>query len=144
MRSLPVANPDRLAILKWHAPRRPGVMKGANGSMMPYGKDGRESPNFPYAAYQTLRDNPTLFSTMFGYTYTQNFNVIAGNEAESIAGGFVSGNYFNSLGVPPAAGRLFGDDDDRAGAPAWWCWLTCTGSAGSTAMPPWWESRFRS
>ena len=33
MRSLPVANPHQLAVLKWHAPRRPGVMKGANGSM---------------------------------------------------------------------------------------------------------------
>src|SRR5215467_11562372 len=93
MRSLPVANPDQLAILRWHAPRRPGVMKSANGSMFRYGKTGRESPNFPFAAYQALRDNPKLFSTMFGYTYAQNFNVTSGGEAESIPGGFVSGNY---------------------------------------------------
>ena len=73
MRSLPVANADRLAILTWHAPRRPGVMKGANGSMFVYGKTGRESPNFPFAAYQALRDNPTLFSTMFSYTYVAAF-----------------------------------------------------------------------
>ncbi len=106
MRSLPVANPEQLAILEWHAPRRSGVVKGVNGTMHRYGKGGNLSPNFPFAAYQALRDNPTLFSTMFAYTYAQNFNVIAGGEAESIPGGFVSGNYFSSLGVPPAAGRL--------------------------------------
>ena len=116
MRSLPVANPHQLAILKWHAARGPGVMKGARGSMSRYGKTGRESPNFPFAAEQALRDNPAFFSAMFGYTYVQNFNVTVEGEADSIPGGFVSGNYFSSLGVPPAAGRLLAEDDDRAGA----------------------------
>jgi macrolide transport system ATP-binding/permease protein len=116
-RSLPVANPQQLAILRWHSPRRPGVMKGGNGSIFRYGKDGRESPNFPFAAFEVLRDNPTLFSAMFAYTYVQNFNVSVAGAAESIPGGFVSGNYFNSLGVPPAAGRLLGEEDDRTGAP---------------------------
>ncbi|HLY20691.1 MAG TPA: ABC transporter permease [Bryobacteraceae bacterium] len=116
MRSLPVANPHQLAILKWHAARSPGVIKGANGRMSRYGKTGRESPNFPFAAYQALRDNPALFSTMIGYTYVQNFNVTVGDAADSIPGGFVSGNYFSGLGVPPAAGRLLVEDDDRPGA----------------------------
>ena len=93
-------------------------MKGINGTMHRYGKGGSLSPNFPFAAYEALRPKTIIFSTLFGYTYAQNFNVIAGGEAESIPGGFVSGNYFSGLGVPPAAGRLFGDDDDRAGAPA--------------------------
>jgi macrolide transport system ATP-binding/permease protein len=116
-RSLPVANPQQLAILQWHAPRNPGVMKSCNGSMSRYGKTGRQSPNFPFAAFETLRDNPNLFSAMFAYTYARNFNVIVSGQAETISGGFVSGNYFNSLGVPPAAGRLIGEDDDRTGAP---------------------------
>lgn len=118
MRSLPVANPHRLAILKWHAPSRPGVMKGGNGSMHRYGESGRESPNFPFAAYERLHDNPTLFSAMFGYAYARDFNVTVGGESESVPGGFVSGNYFSALGVPPAAGRLLLEDDDRTGAPA--------------------------
>ena len=118
MRSLPVANPHQLAILKWHSAGRPGVVKGVYGSMYRYRKTGRESPNFPFAAYQALRDSPALFSTLFAYTYVQNFNVTAGGEAESIPGGFVSGNYFRGLGVPPAAGRLLMEEDARAGAPA--------------------------
>ena len=118
LRSLPVANPQQLAILNWHAAARPGVMKGANGTMHVYRKTGRESPNFPFAAYQVLRDNPALFSSMWTYAHPQNFNVTVGGESETISGAFVSGNYFSGLGVPPAAGRLLLEDDDRPGAPA--------------------------
>lgn len=117
MRSLPVAHPEQLAILDWHAPRRSPVVRGINGTAHRYGKSGTTSPNFPYPAYEIFRENRQTFSSLFAYTNTQNFNVIARGEAESIPGGFVSGNYFSGLGVPPAAGRLIGIDDDRAGAP---------------------------
>ena len=118
MRSLPVAHPEQLAIVEWHAPRRPRVVKGINGTAHRYGKAGTESPNFPILAHMRCSGRTGgYFSTLFGYTYAQNFNVIARGEAESIQGGFVSGNYFSGLGVPPAAGRLISADDDRAGAP---------------------------
>jgi predicted permease len=118
MRSLPVAHPEQLAIVQWHSPRRPGVVRAINGSTHRFGKGGIQSPNFPYAAYELLQNDSKAFSTLFAYTYAQNFNVIARGEAESIPGNFVSGNYFAGLGVPPAAGRLFGPEDDRSGAPA--------------------------
>jgi predicted permease len=116
VRSLPIAHPEQLAVLKWRAPKRPGVVKSINGSARRYGKTGTTSPNFPYAAYEELQTDRRLFSTLFAYTYAQNFNVIARDEAESIPGGFVSGNYFSGLQVPPATGRLLGPDDDRSGA----------------------------
>ena len=118
LRSLPVSHPEQLAIVQWHSPRRPGVVTSINGSAHRYKKAGTQSPNFPYSAYEMFRSDPGVFSTLFAYTYAQNFNVIARAEAESIPGGFVSGNYFSGLGVPPAVGRLLGPDDDRAGAPA--------------------------
>jgi macrolide transport system ATP-binding/permease protein len=37
--------------------------------------------------------------------------------AKSVAGTFVSGNYFNVFGLSPAAGRLLADADDQKGAP---------------------------
>jgi len=118
MRSLPVSHPEQLAILNWHAAGRPGVAHSMNGSMYRYHETGRESPNFPYAFYEAQRSSPQFFSTLFAYTYVQNFNVIAKNEAESLPSGFVSGDYFSGLGVPPAAGRLIAPEDDRTGAPA--------------------------
>ena len=36
--------------------------------------------------------------------------------AKSVMGEFVSGNYFRTLGLQPAAGRLFTDADDAKGA----------------------------
>jgi macrolide transport system ATP-binding/permease protein len=38
-------------------------------------------------------------------------------EARSVAGEFVSGNYFRTFGLRPAAGRLLVEEDDRRGAP---------------------------
>jgi macrolide transport system ATP-binding/permease protein len=117
LRGLPVPHPEELAIAEWHSPRRSAVVKGLNGSNRRYGKSGYASPNFPYSAYRMLGSEKDTFSTLFAYTYAQNFNVITGGEAESIPGGYVSGNYFSGLRVAPAAGRLLGNDDDRSGSP---------------------------
>ena len=40
-----------------------------------------------------------------------------GEQAESVMGEFVSGNYFRTFGLHPRAGRLIGDGDDVQGAP---------------------------
>ena len=117
MRSLPVTHPEQLAIVEWHSARRSPVVKGINGTARRYGQGGTLSPNYPYPAFERLRADRQVFSTLFAYTYARSFNVMARGEAESVQGGFVSGNYFSGLSVPPVAGRLIEPDDDRAGAP---------------------------
>jgi len=118
LRALPVQHPEQLAVLDWHAARRPPVVRSINGTAHRYARQGILSPNFPYAAYQLLRSDKQVFSTLFAYTYAQPFNVVTGGQAESLSGGFVSGDYFSGLNVPPAAGRLLDDSDDRTGSPA--------------------------
>ena len=118
MRSLPVSHPEQLAIVEWRSAQRSGLVKNLNGTMRRYGQKGSMSPNYPYEVYQLFSADRQIFSTLFAYTYAQNFNVIAHEEAESIQGGYVSGNYFSGLGVLPAAGRLIAPDDDRSGTPA--------------------------
>jgi predicted permease len=118
MRALPVAHPEQLAVVKWHSPRRPPVVESVNGSMERYGKGGSLSPNFPYNAWLTLGAAKGVFSTIFAYTFPQSYNVITGGQAETATGGYVSGNYFSGLGVPPALGHLIDGSDDRSGAPA--------------------------
>ena len=118
MRALPVANPEQLVVAEWHSPRRSAVVKSINGTASSYGKGGTVSPNFPFNAYQSVRAEKDALSTLFAYTYAQTYNVIVSGRAESTTGEFVSGNYFSGLGVPPAAGRLLDDTDDRSGAPA--------------------------
>jgi len=116
LRSLPVYQPDRLAIVEWHAPKRPGVVKGINGTAHRYQSKGTTSPNFPYHAWESLRAQNGVFDTLFAYTYVQNFNAIVNNQADAVGGGFVSGNYFAGLGVPAVAGRLLAPEDDAKGA----------------------------
>jgi predicted permease len=116
LRSLPVHQSDRLAIVSWHAPKRPGVVQGINGTARRYQGKGTASPNFPFHAWETLRAQNDVLDTLFAYTYVQNFNAIVDNQAEAVGGGFVSGNYFAGLGVPAAAGRLISPEDDTKGA----------------------------
>ena len=132
MRALPVPHPEQLVVAEWHSPRRPGVIRSLSGRNERYGKTGSQSPNFPYSAYEMIRADKSTFSTAFAYTFAQNYNIIVAGQAETSLGGFVSGNYFSGLGVPPAAGRLLDDTDDRTGGP-------------STVVISYayWQSRFR-
>ena len=43
------------------------------------------------------------------------FNLAGDGDPERLQGARTSGNFFDVLGVPPALGRYFTDDDDRAG-----------------------------
>ena len=116
LRSLPVYQADRLAIVSWHSAKRSPVVRGINGTGRRYQGKGTTSPNFPYRAWEALRAQTEVFDTLFAYTYVQNFNAIVNNQADAIGGGFVSGNYFAGLGVPAAAGRLIAPEDDAKGA----------------------------
>lgn len=121
-RSLPVADPASLAVLNWRAPigtSRDSVIHGQSGSTWRDGPAARMSGIFPYPAFERIRSSSSaVFSTVFAYYPAGRVNVIVNGQAELIAGEFVSGDYFSGLAIVPAAGRLIGPDDDRAGAPA--------------------------
>ena len=55
-------------------------------------------------------------ATLFAYASAWEVNIIARGQAEVANGLYVSGGFYSGLGVPPAAGRLIADEDDRAGA----------------------------
>ena len=78
---------------------------------------------FPTASYELLKKNVPEFQELAaiqaGFEYRP---VIARRDgtqeaARSVIGEFVSGNYFRTFGLRPAAGRFFSDEDDRKGAP---------------------------
>jgi predicted permease len=66
----------------------------------------------PYRDYLTLRDNLTTLQGLAAYR-DATFAVLAGDQPLSVRGALVSSNYFRVLGIPPAAGRFFIDDEDR-------------------------------
>src|SRR5450432_3009960 len=118
LRALPVRHPEELVVLNWHAKGNPPVIHGQNGSRYRDRKTGMgTNPNFPFAAYETLRAQHDTLSTLFAYASAWQVNIIARGQAEAASGLYVSGGFYSGLGVSPAAGRLILDDDDRAGAP---------------------------
>ena len=122
MRSLPVADPVSLVVLNWHVTGKRGstisVIHGMNGDFYDDPKTGITTAVFPYPAFELLRKSNDVLSIMFAYCHTEKLNFLARGEAQMLQGEYVSGEYFQGLGVAPAAGRLISPDDDRAGAPA--------------------------
>jgi predicted permease len=121
LRTLPVPDPESLVVLHWHSERPDGargnhVMHGMDGSTWSDG-NGMSSGIFPFGAFELLRENTSLFSSLFAYYPTEKRTVAVKGQAEIAAGEYVSGDYFRGLEVPPAAGRLMVADDDRTGAP---------------------------
>jgi putative ABC transport system permease protein len=71
--------------------------------------------SFTNPQWEYLRDHQDIFAgaTAFG---TARFNLNAGGEARPVNGLFVSGRFFETLGVAPIIGRTFTADDDRRGS----------------------------
>ncbi len=123
LRSLPVADPESLVVLNWHSPPPQNaskewvhVMHAVQGMAWPGDKGAMVSGMFPYSAFETLREENPVFSTLFGYFNGLNHNLAVRGEATSASTEYVTGEYFRALAVSPAAGRLIDPEDDRPGA----------------------------
>ena len=123
LRSLPVSDPASLVVLNWHAKSSRGnsVMQSMSGSTYDDPERGSTGGIFPYPAFEVLRNNGGVFSDVFAYCHTREvrtMNVTVQGHTEIASGELVSGDYFQGLAVPPAAGRLIIPDDDRTGTTA--------------------------
>src|SRR5262252_4827705 len=123
LRSLPVADPESLVVLNWHSrPPRDGskesvhVMHALQGLAWPGDRGDMVLGIFPYGAFETLRQENSVFSTLFGYFNGHYKTLAVGGQATSAGTEYVTGEYFRGLAVSPAAGRLIGSEDDRLGA----------------------------
>jgi predicted permease len=95
LQRLPVPHPEELVLLY-----APGVRSGHVSS-----DEGDGSESFSYPMYKDLRDQNTVFA---GLAAKGNFPVSIAfrGQTERADAEIVSGNYFETLGVRPALGRL--------------------------------------
>ena len=116
LQSLPVAKPEQL----WRIGDQARCCNWGG-----YSQSSDDEANdwalFPWEAYKLFRSNTPGFKQLAAL---EAGNVAlgirrAGSPAppETANGQFVSGNFFQTLGVSAWRGRLFADDDDREGAP---------------------------
>jgi hypothetical protein len=104
LRSLPVAEPHRLAVLNWHNSfDHDTVFHGGSGSVYDDPKYGSSARIFPYPAFEAFQKSQNVFSTLFAYLPTRNLNLIIRGQAEIAAAEYVSGNFFS--GPRTRAGR---------------------------------------
>ncbi len=103
LRMLPVERPKELVRFFWTG--------GFSGSMSSFGGDSGNY--FSYPMYKDLRDKNQVFQGILAADRA-GVGVSWHNAAESKDAEIVSGNYFQLLGLRPAAGRLFTQQDDAA------------------------------
>jgi macrolide transport system ATP-binding/permease protein len=75
-------------------------------------RQGSDFNNFSYPLYRDFRDRNEVFDSLAVYRFAPMSLSREGNN-ERIWGYIVSGNYFDMLGVKPAAGRFFTQEEDR-------------------------------
>ena len=99
LRFLPVEKPQELVLVqRQYAGRQP-------------------SNSFTNPIWEALRDQQDIFSGVLAWDFTR-FDLAKGGAVQYVNGVFASGNYFATLGVRPAAGRLISAADDQRGCAA--------------------------
>ena len=101
LRQLPVRNPGELAFL-YH----PGPLQGSSSTSEQGG------PAFSYPMFREMQSQQTAFTGLAG-SYMVAASAAYKNAAANARALLVSGNYFQVLGVGPAMGRVFDNNDDR-------------------------------
>ena len=101
LRILPVQRPEELVLLKKYNPR--------------WG--GEPSPSFTNAIWEQVRDQQDIFSGDFAWG-ADRLDLAQGGAVHLANTVWVSGEFFSTLGLRPAAGRLITASDDRRGCPA--------------------------
>ncbi|MGA2889633.1 MAG: ABC transporter permease [Terracidiphilus sp.] len=103
LRMLPVEQPKELVRFEWTG--------DFSGSASSFGGD--KTNYFSYPMYKDLRDHNQVFQGILAADIT-GVGVSWHNQAEHEDAEVVSGNYFQLLGLKPAVGRLFTQQDDTA------------------------------
>jgi hypothetical protein len=72
-------------------------------------------PSFSYAITKGLAERKDIFAGLGGFS-SWSFNVGTPGTATRVPGALVTGEYYTTLGLNPAAGRLLAPEDDQPGA----------------------------
>ncbi len=85
-------------------------------------------PSLPFGEYETLRDRTRAFSSLAAVRWGASALALErGAAPDSMSAGYVSGNFFRTVGMRPVLGRVLMPSDDVTGAPPvamvserWW------------------------
>jgi len=119
LRTLPVARPQELAEVRLEDET------GMRGSFNTWG------PSLTNPIWEQIRNQQEAFSGIFACNSTV-FNLAPGGEPRPVQGLWVSGDFFNVLGIKPILGRVFTAEDDQRGC----------GSPGAVISHSFWQREY--
>src|SRR5215218_5778254 len=95
LRSLPVSRPDQLVLI-------------TSVSVSPH----FVSNSFSYPDFNEYRAQNNVFLGLLAFTRTE-LELMSGSQTERVPAEYVSGNYFDVLGIQAARGRTFLPEEDK-------------------------------
>jgi predicted permease len=111
LRRLPVERPSELYVFG---------TQSREGSMLSDGIPDRDTSLFSYPLFQDFREHTNVFSDLSAVSSYSIFAYLSPGDASAGGAGLemaetrlVSGDFFQTLGVPAALGRTIGPDDNR-------------------------------
>ena len=118
-RSLPITDPQSLLVFQWESHKGPGNMSYRNFGECDEAHDGGTdargcSLSLPF--FRQVQGQTGLFSHVAAYTPIGQLDMSGNGPARMVKGEFVTGDYFQTLGVRAHLGRLINAGDDDAGA----------------------------
>jgi predicted permease len=121
LRTLPVAEPQRLVLFEYQA----GLTFRINGmsgtSYVPTSPGTEGDSLFRYEVFDKMRQATASspespLSDFFAFAPIRELTAVVGDQADVINGQAVSGGYYKGLGVQPILGRAITEDDDKPSA----------------------------
>ena len=106
----------RAVILRWRSPATARMPAPSLSGNFTSNESGQSSTSFSLPTMRAVQAGAPRDVRVIGFAGYMAFNVAIDGTSESADAQAVSGNYFDTLGIVPAAGRLLGDSDDRPGA----------------------------
>jgi macrolide transport system ATP-binding/permease protein len=120
LRALPVREPRQLVLLQWSAHKSPSYHQSMNYGDCGVNRLGGDNPSgcsFSHPFVNELRSQTDVFSGLAVLAEAGQLDLSGNGPASLIRGQYVSGDFFQTLGVQPSLGRTFVPADDAPSAP---------------------------
>jgi predicted permease len=120
LHSLPVRNPQQLVVLQWSAHHGPKTHSSSSygDCVANFGEGESSGCSLSKPFFEDVRSKTGVFSGFAAFSYAGPLNLSGNGAASQASAQYVSGDYFETLGVRAAVGRMIQAADDTATAPA--------------------------
>jgi len=120
LRSLPVRDPQRLVVLQWSAHHEPKTHNHLSygDCRTDFGDANSTGCSLSKPFVEDVRSKTNVFSGLAAFASARPLNLSGNGPATQASTQYVSGDYFETLGVHAAVGRTIQAADDTVTAPA--------------------------